>query len=87
MGSLRKITSQMEVRQEDGTWRQVASEKVPEKSRTQYLGTYIDRRQATVVEWVALRPILDVCDRETGYEGGGSRQVPWWRQMASIKIS
>ena len=22
-------------------------------------------------EWVALRPILDVCDIETGYEGGG----------------
>ena len=57
--------------QEDGTWRQVEAEKALEKAGTQSLGTYIDRRQATVAEWVALRTILEVCDIETGYEGGG----------------
>ena len=33
---------------------------------TQTLGMHIDKRQETVVEWMALRPILDICDRETG---------------------
>ena len=37
----------------------------------------------TVAEWVAIRPIFDVCARETGYEGGGRLQVPWWRQKAA----
>ena len=38
-----------------------------------------------MAEWVALRPILEVCDRETGYEGGGRLREPWWRQMAVRK--
>ena len=42
----------------------------------------MDRQQATVAEWVALRPIFDVCARYTGYEGGGRLQVLWWRQEA-----
>ena len=40
----------------------------------------IDRRQATVAEWVALRPIFEACTKETGYEEGGRQQEPWWRQ-------
>ena len=44
------------------------------------LTKYVDRRQATVAEWVDLRPIFDVCVRETGYEGWGRLQVPWWRK-------
>ena len=35
-------------------------------------------------EWVELRLILEVYDREKGYEGGGRLQDPWWRQMAAI---
>ena len=33
-----------------------------------------------MAEWVALWPIFDVFERETGYEGGGKLQVQWWRQ-------
>ena len=36
-----------------------------------------------MAEWVALRPIFDVCEREMGYEGGGKLQVQWWRQAAA----
>ena len=36
-------------------------------------------------EWVALRPILEVCERETGYDVEGRRQNPWWRQTAARK--
>ena len=38
---------------------------------TQPLQTYLDRSQAAVAEWVALRPIFDVCVMGTGYEVGG----------------
>ena len=40
--------------------------------RTHPLQTYVDRIQVTVVEWVSLRPIFDVCVRETGYDGRGT---------------
>ena len=42
--------------------------------------TYIGRRQATVAQWVALRPLFEVCAREKGYEGGGNRREDLWRQ-------
>ena len=51
----------------------------------QTLGAYIDKRQATVAGWVALRPILEICDRGTGYDGGGRIQEPWWRQTVAWK--
>ena len=38
-----------------------------------------------MAEWVSLRPIFDVCARETGYEGGERLQVPWWKQVAEHK--
>ena len=64
IGFLSWITGKRALRQEDGTWRQVAADKVLEMSGTQSLGTYIDRSQAKVAEWVALRPILEVCERK-----------------------
>ena len=36
-------------------------------------------------DWVALRLILEVCDRETGYEGGGRRRETWWQERADRK--
>ena len=50
---------------------------------TQTLSKYVDRLQATVAEWVAIRPIFDVCVRDTGYEGWGILWVPWWRQKSA----
>ena len=52
---------------------------------TQPLQTYLDRRQATVDKWVALRPFLEVYVKYTGYERGGKIQDPWWRQAAAEK--
>ena len=34
-------------------------------------------------EWVALRPILEVCDKETGYKVRGGE--PWWRKTTTRK--
>ena len=85
VGFLRRIMMQRAVRQKDETWRYVTAKTVLEKAETHPLGTYIDKRQATLAEWVTLRPILEVCDRETGYKGGGRRQELWWRQTAARK--
>ena len=71
MGFIRKMTGHMEKRQRDGTWRSEAVAKVLKEAGTKTLGAYIDKRQATVAEWVALRPILEIFYRETGYKGGG----------------
>ena len=38
-----------------------------------------------MAQWVALRPLFEVCARETGYEGGGRRRKVWWRQEATGK--
>ena len=65
---LRQIMRQREVPRKDRTFWKVSAGNVLKKEVTQYLGAYIDRRQATVAEWVALQPILEVCDREMGYK-------------------
>ena len=60
VGFLSQITGQRAVRHKEGTWRQMAAEKVIKKAGTQYLEAFIDRRQATVAKWLDLRPILEV---------------------------
>ena len=77
-----KLTGQKATRQGGGTWRSVAAARVIKEAGIQTLGTYIDKRQATVAEWVALRSILEICDREKVYKVGGRRRGPWWRQTA-----
>ena len=36
-------------------------------------------------QWVALRPLFEVCARDTGYEGGGRRRKVWWLQEVTEK--
>ena len=35
---------------------------------------YMERRQATVAQWVVLHTLFDVCARKTGYEVGSRRR-------------
>ena len=77
LGFFRQVTGKKDKCQRGKTWRSAAAAKVLKESGTQTLGEYIDKRQATVTEWVLLRPILDTCDMETGYERGGRRHEPW----------
>ena len=79
VGFLRQITRKKTKRLRYGSWWQVTAKTVLQRAGTQPLRTYLDRRQATVAEWVALRSIFGSCTRETGYEGGGRLRVPWWR--------
>ena len=83
MGLLRKVMSTKAKMLKDGSWQKVESYRVIQGAGIQPIQTYIDRRQGTVVEWVALRPILEVCTNETDCEGGGRLREPWWCQAAS----
>ena len=74
VGLPRQITGQKAKRQRDENCQIEASEKVLKEAGNQSLGAYIDKWQATVAEWVALKPILDIFDKKTGYEGGGRRR-------------
>ena len=59
------------------TWSRAAAVIFLKEEGTQTLGTYIDRQKTTVAEWVALRPIHEVCDRYIGCEGDGIHREPW----------
>ena len=85
VGFLRKAKKLKAERLRERLCWKAASKKVLQGAETQPIQTYLDRRQATVSEWVALRPIFNVCARETGYEGGGNLRVPWQRQEAAEK--
>ena len=62
------------------TWETTGTKDVRETERTQSARIYIEQRQETVAQWVALRPLFQVCTREIGYEGGERRRKAWWRQ-------
>ena len=47
---------------------------------TKTLWEYIKRSQAKVAEWVDLRPVFEVCVKETGFEGGGRERKQWSHQ-------
>ena len=69
-GFLRQITGNRARRIVDGMWETPGLEVVREAAVTQSEMSYIGRLQATMAQWVALRPIIEVCTGEKGYEGG-----------------
>ena len=87
VGFLIQVTKLKAKRLKEGLWWKVAAKKVLQGAGTQPLHTHLYRRQATVVEWVALPPIFKVCARDTGYEGWGKLQEPWWRQATAEKTA
>ena len=79
------ITGKRDKQLEDGTWETQGVEGIQEAAGNQSARIYIEQRQATVAQWVELRPLFEVCTRETGYEVGGPRRNVWWRQEATEK--
>ena len=57
--------------------------RVIKESVTQIFGTYNNKLQVTVAEWVVLKKIIEVYNRETVYEGEGRHREPWWQQTAA----
>ena len=62
-----------------GTWVTPKAEVMWEVTGTQSTMTYMGIIQGTVAQYVALRPIFEVCARETGDDVGGHRRGSWWR--------
>ena len=71
MGFLRQVLRLKAKSLTDGSWHKAALDIVLQGAGTQPILTYIGRRQATVAEWVALRPNFELGAKETGYKGGG----------------
>ena len=38
-----------------------------------------------MAEWVATRPILDICQRTEGHAGGGQPLQRWWDQVVPLQ--
>ena len=55
---------------------------VLQEAGTKPMREYIDKRQASVLEWVALWPIFEVCEKDTEYTRVAKLREPWWRQEA-----
>ena len=77
VGFLRQVTELKANRLKGGLCQKVAIDKVLQGAGTQPLKTYLDRMQAKVAEWVALRTILETCTRKMGYKEGEKLQDPW----------
>ena len=73
-GFLRHIMGKQARRRRYVTWETPGAEGVREATWTQLARIYIGRRQASMAKWVALRPLFEMCARETWYEGVGCRR-------------
>ena len=65
---LRLVMVQKTNRQRYGTWRSATAARVLKEAGTQTMGTYIEKWQVIVVEWVLLRSILKIFNIITGYQ-------------------
>ena len=68
VGFLGQVRGQKSKRERAGNWRSAAESRVLKEAGTQTMGTYIEKWQVTVVEWVLLRSILKIFNIITGYQ-------------------
>ena len=59
----RRITGRKPMRQGDGIWEYPSLEEAMAEADFEGIGTYITRRQNTVAQYIATRPIIDFCER------------------------
>ena len=80
---LRQVTGIKAQRLGDETWTKEGPDRVHQAAGTKPLQEYINKRQATIAEWVGLHTIFEVSAGDIGYEGGGELCKPWWQQEAA----
>ena len=68
MGFLRQVTGQKTQLIGEYSWWRVAEERMLQAAGKKTFKTYIDKRQTTVAEWVALHHIFKVYAKEISYE-------------------
>ena len=83
---LHQITGNLSMQQYDGSWETLLDKEVLLAAGMHLAATYVGRWQAMVAQWVALRPLLDVFTRETGYKGVVRKIQPWWRQGTTVNM-
>ena len=79
VGFLQQVTGMKARRIGGKTWTKEGPYRVLRVAGTKLLQEYIENRQVTLAEWVDLRPIFEVCAKETGYKGGEKLRDLWWR--------
>ena len=77
VGFLQQMTGMKAQRLGDVIWKKEGQDRVLQAAVTELLREYINKRQETVAEWVALRPIFKVCAKYLGYAGEGKLREPW----------
>ena len=83
VGFLRQVTGTKTQSLGNEPWIKEGADRVLQAAGTKPLWEYLNRRQAMVAEWVALRPIFEVCAKVIGYEGGGRLRKQWCQQTAA----
>ena len=80
VGFTREVARMKPRRDRRGGWTYPHSADMLRAAGLQTVTTYIGRQQNTVVDWVATRPIMELClqmGELTGREGGGEQQRRW----------
>ena len=91
VGFLQQVTGTKVRRLGEKTWTKKGPDRLLQAAGNKQVQEYIDKRQATLAEWVSLWPIFEVYAKETGYGGGGgcarcgvSRTLQsnnWWPRL------
>ena len=66
---------------ENGVWTYPASKDALEEVGLLTIDEYIERRRETIVEYVATRPVLDLCRNERRRPGTTHHKRFWWDQV------
>ena len=75
----RRLTGRQMRRRGDGRWAYPPLEEAMVETCLEGILNYVTRKQNTIVQYIATRPILDLCERSTWWPGARVAQR-WWEQ-------
>ena len=78
-GAARQLTGRQPQRGRDGKWHYPSLEGVMKEAGLTDIRTSIQRRQNTVAQYIATRPLLDLCEGARQREGARVT-LRWWEQ-------
>ena len=88
MGSFKKriaqrVTGRQPRQRGEVRWEYPPLTEVANKAGFEEIGLYITRRKNTVAQYIAMRPILDLCEQSVWSTGAWVSQVGWGRRVFS----
>ena len=78
-GAARRLTGRQPRRGRDGKWHYPSLEGAMKEAELTDVHTSIQRRQNTVAQYIAMRPLLDLCEGARQREGARVT-LRWWEQ-------